>query len=350
VNIVLSETDKNLSALLLDFYDMIKQERTEAAAILAEVIGVLKKDAVAEGVLVAADLLNIRYKIMKEEIYEAERLMGNFEAKGRALTPLNAYYYHYFKGQIFFQEKRWKDAIRYFEHAELYITKEEEKADFYYKLANAYYQAYIPALSAYNSTKALRYAAEYSQQLHVAKCNLLLGLIHLEARNFNRAELHLLEALAFQPSDTTSSLELTAMAQHNLGLLSFVQQQYKEAIHYFEHAIQTAPNKLCLKSIYYLTESLFHTNREEEAVHYYKMGFEMSKAEQDVIYQWAFAMLHKQFIDRDCFEYVWKQGISYFESIEDKSSINYYSMRLARYYTMKGEAKPANYYYQLAMQ
>lgn len=350
MNIVLSETDKNLSALLLDFYGMIKQERKEAAAILAEVIEAIKKDASAEEVLVAADLLAIRYKIMQEEIHDAERLMGKFEAKGHALTPLNTYYYHYFKGQMFFQENRWKDAIRYFEHAELYITEEEEKADFYFKLAHAYYQAYIPALSAYNSAKALHYAAEYNQQMYLAKCNLLLGLIHLEARNFNRAESHLLEALAFQPSDTTSSSELTAMVQHNLGLLSFVQQEFKGAIHYFEQAVQAAPNNNYLKSIYYLTESLFHADCQQEAMHYYRIGFEMSKAEQDAIYQWAFAMLHKQFIDRDCFECVWKQGISYFESIEDKSSVYYYSIRLARYYTMKGEAKPANYYYQLAMQ
>ncbi|QXE02268.1 lipopolysaccharide assembly protein LapB [Terribacillus sp. DMT04] len=350
MNIVLSETDKNLSALLLDFYDMIKQERKEAAAILAEVIEALKKDAAAEGVLVAADLHFIRYKIMNEEIDEAERLMGNFEAKGRALTPVNAYYYHYFKGQIFLQENKWKDAIRYFEHAELYITREEEKADFYYKLANAYYQAYIPALSAFHAAKALGYAAAHNQELHAAKCNLLLGLNHLEARNFNRAESHLLEALAFQPSETTSSSELTAMVHHNLGLLAFVQQKFKEAIHYFEQAVQTTTNKPCLKSIYYLTESLFHTDRQQEALHFYQIGFEMSKTGQDMIYQWAFAMLHKQFIDRDCFESVWSKGISYFESIEDKSSVYYYSLRLARYYTMKGEAKPANYYYQLAMQ
>ncbi|SNZ15407.1 response regulator aspartate phosphatase C [Terribacillus aidingensis] len=350
MNLVLSETDKKFSALLLDFYGMIKQDKKEAAAILAEVMDAMKKEVVVEEMLVSADLLAIRYKIMQEDIHTAEKWMEKFEALGHALSQVNAYYYHYFKGQILFQEKRWKEAIRYYEHAELYLAEEEEKSDFYYKLASAYYHAYIPALSAFNTAKALHYATAYKQQLHLIKSKLLLGLNYLEVRNFNQAEFYLLESLSSQTSSDNTSTELVSMIHHNLGLLYFVQLKFEEAVLYFEKAVQTASRSHYLKTIYYLTESLFHADRQQEAMHYHQIGFEKSKEEQDLDYQWAFAMLHKQFVDRNCFEGVWEQGIAYFKSIGDKYSVHYYSLRMAKYYSVKGKAEPANYYYRLAMQ
>ncbi|WP_143594505.1 tetratricopeptide repeat protein [Terribacillus sp. 7520-G] len=350
MGLVLSVDDKVFGELLHDFYNVMKLERENEAAILAETIDAMKNASESEEERITADLLHIRYQVMRNEVRTAEELLEQFEARRHSLSRQNAYFYHYFKGQILFKKKKWKEAIRYYEYAENYMTEEEEKADFYYKLANAYYQTYIPALSALHTTKALSFAAVHKQQLHLAKCKLLLGLNHMEIRNFEQAERNLREVLDCQPAPHETSLDLTSMVHHNLGLLCFVQHLFDEAVNHFEKAVHSDPCTHYMKSLYYLTESCFRANRIQDAMHYYHLGFAKSKEEGDVHYQWAFAMLHKQFVDRDSFEAVWTQGIDYFEATGEKDSVQYYSLRMAEYYMLKGEEEKANHYYRLAIQ
>ncbi|MFP7478522.1 tetratricopeptide repeat protein [Terribacillus saccharophilus] len=349
MGLVLSVTDKNFSELLQDFYDVMKQERREEAAILKDIINASKNEILSEEVLITFDLLAIRYQIMLGELLTARQLVEQFEACGRALSQQNAYFYHYFKGQLLFQEKRWKEAIRYYEHAELYVTEDEEKADFYYKLAHAYYRNCIPALSTWNANKALLYASSFKQQYHLAKCKLLLGMNQLEIRNFDQAESLLYEALDCQRSADRISFDLASMIHHNLGLLHFVQQQFEKAVDYFDQAVHATPCSHYLKSLYYLTESLFRVKHHSEAMKYYQIGVTRSKNDQDMDYQWAFAMLHKQFVDCDNFEAVWTEGIAYYEAMDDRYSVHYYSLRMAEFYTRKGEEEKANHYYRLAV-
>lgn len=349
MGLVLSITDKDFSELLQDFYDVMKQEKQEEAAMLADIIDTMKKDIGLEEVSIKADLLTIRYQVMLGELRSAGYLVEEFEARGHVLSQQNEYFYKYFKGQVLFKKKRWKEALRYYEQAELYITEDEEKADFYYKLSHAYYRTGIPALSVLNANKALRYAASYKQQYHLAKCKLLLGLNHLEIRNFEQAEFLLYEALESQHNTDETSLDLASMGHHNLGLLYFVQRKFEKAVDYFDQAVHATPCSHYLKSLYYLTESLFHVKHHSEAMKYYQIGLTKSKKKKDMAYQWAFAMLHKQFVDCDNFEAVWAEGIAYYKAIDDSDSVHYYSLRMADYYTLKGEEEKANYYYRLAV-
>lgn len=349
MGLVLSITDKDFSELLQDFYDVMKQEKQEEAAMFADIIDTMKKDIGLEEVSIKADLLTIRYQVMLGELRPAGYLLEEFEARGQVLSQQNEYFYKYFKGQVLFKKKRWKEALRYYEQAELYITEDEEKADFYYKLSHAYYRTGIPALSVLNANKALRYAASYKQQYHLAKCKLLLGLNHLEIRNFEQAEFLLYEALESQHNTDETSLDLASMVHHNLGLLYFVQRKFEKAVDYFDQAVHATPCSHYLKSLYYLTESLFRVNHHSEAMKYYQIGLTKSKKKKDMTYQWAFAMLHKQFVDCDNFEAVWAEGIAYYEAIDDSDSVHYYSLRMADYYTLKGEEEKANYYYRLAV-
>ncbi|MFP7494612.1 tetratricopeptide repeat protein [Terribacillus saccharophilus] len=344
---VVSVDDKVFGRLLQDFYQVMKLEKQADASVLAKTVDEMRKGIGSQEALITSDLLIIRYKLMLDEVMAAERLMNQFEAQGRELFRHNIYLYHYFKGQISSRKKKWKEAICFYEQAESYLTEEEEKADFYYKLANAYYQTCIPALSALNTTKALHFAEHHQQRLHVAKCKLLLGLNYLEVRNFEQAEYCMQDVLECQPDEL--SLGLTAMVHHNLGLLYFVQHKFETAISFFEKAVHAEPKTHYLKSLYYLAESLFRANQTQEAIRYYRLGFVRSKKVEDTNYQWAFAMLHKQFIDHDNFEAVWTRGISYYESNGDRYSVHYYSLRLAEYYTFKGEEEKANHYYQLAV-
>lgn len=349
MGLVLSITDKDFSELLQDFYDVMKQEKQEEAAMLADIIDTMKKDIGLEEVSIKADLLTIRYQVMLGELRPAGFLLEEFEARGHVLSQQNEYFYKYFKGQVLFKKKRWKEALRYYEQAELYITEDEEKADFYYKLSHAYYRTGIPALSVLNANKALRYAASYKQQYHLAKCKLLLGLNHLEIRNFEQAEFLLYEALESQHNTDETSLDLASMVHHNLGLLYFVQRKFEKAVDYFDQAVHATPCSHYLKSLYYLTESLFRVNHHSEAMKYCHIGLAKSKKKKDMTYQWAFAMLHKQFVDCDNFEAVWAEGIAYYEAIDDSDSVHYYSLRMADYYTLKGKEEKANYYYRLAV-
>ncbi len=128
-----------------------------------------------------------------------------------------------------------------------------------------------------------------------------------------------------------------------------MQRKFEKAVDYFDQAVHATPCSHYLKSLYYLTESLFRVNHHSEAMKYYQIGLTKSKEKKDMVYQWALAMLHKQFVDCDNFEAVWAEGIAFYKEIDDSESVHYYSLRMADYYTLKGEEEKANYYYRLAV-
>ncbi|MFP7169808.1 tetratricopeptide repeat protein [Terribacillus sp. FSL K6-0262] len=338
--------------LLDTFHVSIKLEKKHAAEKMLREIEEQRKSIHDPNLLIKSALMEIRFSLLAGETERAETMFADFENAKKELNDENAFYYHCFKGHLFYEKGHLQHAIIAYEKAAEYLeelSNTAEKPDFYYKLANAYYHAYITSLSVINATLAIQEAQEQKQDYVLAKSKLLQGLNYLEWKDYEGAEALLHEALSYRQQDTGSEFNLVYMINHNLGLVYLRKGLPDTAVHYFKRAIEDQESSHYMKSLYYLAEALFYAGRNEEALRYFDIGFSISKRENNELYKWIFAMLHKKFIDRSSFEGVWQQGIEYFITKNDKFNVKYYSERFAEYFFKKGEHVKASYYYRLAI-
>lgn len=338
--------------LLDTFHASMKLEKKNAAENMLREIQKQRKSIHDSNLLIKSDLMEIRFFLFAGEQKRAETMFVEFEKSQKELNDENAFYYHCFKGQLFYEKGHLQQAIIAYEKAAEYLEELSniaEKPDFYYKLANAYYHAYITALSVINATLAIQEAREQKQGYVLAKSKLLQGLNYLEWKDYEGAEALLQEALSYRQQDTGSEFNLVHMINHNLGLVYLRQGLPEAATNYFKRAIEDPDSGHYMKSLYYLAEALFYAGRDKEALRYFDIGFSISKQENNELYKWIFAMLHKEFVDKSSFEGVWQQGIEYFITINDNFNVKYYSERFAEYFFREGEHEKASYYYRLAI-
>lgn len=335
---------------LLDaLYENIKSEQIRAAERIRNEITEQEAAIRDEKLLVRSMLYDARLEMLKGDLDKGEKLLEG-AADAFALTGENIYYYHFFKGLLLYRQTKLHEAIVEFERAESYLSvliDPREVSDFYYKLANTYYYMKMTAFSVLNANKAIEAATRYNQELQLAKCRMLQGLNHMHLAEFRKAE-ELFQA-ALKPDAFESELQLPMYIHHNLGVLYFKQNQIEKAMGHFEQSMQFKHPEYYLKSLYYVTECCFRLGLKDRAMEHFAEGFALSKKRDEDAYKWMFAMLHKQYVDKDSFEVVWREGIEYFQSIEDNNSVRHFSEGLAKYYTDNHDFEKASRYYLLAL-
>ncbi|MFS0562988.1 hypothetical protein AB1K91_19930 [Terribacillus sp. 179-K 1B1 HS] len=330
-------------------YENIKTEQIRAAGKIRNEIAELEAAIRDEKLLARSMLYEARLEMLKGNLDKGEKLLEG-AAEAFVLTDGNLYYYHFFKGLLLYRQDKLQEAIVEYERAEPFLTvqiDQREVSDFYYKLANTYYYMGMTVFSVLNADKAIEAAISYNQELQLAKCRLLQGLNYLEKADFRKAEQLFLAAL--ENGAAESELQLPLYIHHNLGVLYFKQNQLEKALWYFDRSMQNQHPEYYLKSLYYVTECCFLLGRKEEAMDYFAEGFALSKERDEDAYKWMFAMLHKQYIDKDSFEGVWQEGIKYFQSIHDGSNVRYFSEQLAKYYKENQDFENASKYYLLTL-
>ncbi|MFP7476847.1 tetratricopeptide repeat protein [Terribacillus saccharophilus] len=335
--------------LLETLYENIKSEQIRAAERIRNEI--TEQEAVIrdEKLLAKSMLYDARLQMLKGELDKGEKLLEG-AADAFVLTGENLYYYHFFKGLLLYRQTKLQEAIVEFERAESFLSvliDHREVSDFYYKLAITYYYMKMIAFSVLNASKAIDAALRYKQELQLAKCRLLQGLNHMHMTDFRKAEELFIAALKHDASE--SELQLPMYIHHNLGVLYFKQNQLEKAIEHFEHSMQYNHPEYYLKSLYYVTECCFRLGFKDCAMEHFAEGFALSKKRDEDVYKWMFAMLHKKYVDKDSFEVVWREGIAYFQSIEDENNVRHFSEGLAKYYAENHDFEKASRYYLLAL-
>ncbi|WP_366248029.1 hypothetical protein [Terribacillus aidingensis] len=335
--------------LLDELYENIKLEQVRVGEHIRSRITEQEPSIHDEKLLAKSMLFDARLEMLKGDLDKGEKLLEG-AADAFVLTGENLYYFHFFKGLLLYRQNKLQEAIVQYERAESFLSVEfnpREVSDFYYKLANTYYYMNMTAFSVLNANKAIESAFRYNQKLQLAKCRMLQGLNHMHLADFRKAEELFLSALQHDAAE--SELQLPMYIHHNLGVLYFKQNQLEKAMEQFEQSMHYKHPEYYLKSLYYVTESSFRLGLKDRAMEYFTEGFALSKKRDEDAYKWMFAMLHKQYVDKDSFELVWREGIEYFQSIEDENSVRHFSERLAKYYTDNHDFEKASRYYLLAL-
>ena len=181
------------------------------------------------------DLLLLKVEPDKHSITLDESILENIAVQ--ANDYLNFMYY-YVWGQTEFYHKRYKSAIRTYKIAERLIEKVKdpaEKAEFYQRLGQSYYQIDQYTFAFSYIEQALEFFEKNSSYvINVISCKQILAGIYNELDQFEKATEIFDELLILsQPFNY-----YTAMTYYNMGVIRIDLQKYSEALIYFNKALK----------------------------------------------------------------------------------------------------------------
>lgn len=167
-------------------------------------------------------------------------LLEKIENHQKRLTGLLKYYSLFIHGMYEFDQKEYVEAIHYYREAEKElneVTDEIEKAEFHYKLADAYYQIdqHYVSLNHLAIAKSL-FESNNFYKVKVIGCNMMFGanMYRLsEAEAYYREALHKAEHLKGKQAN-----RITGVIHHNLGLVSTRGGNLTDAEYFFRRALE----------------------------------------------------------------------------------------------------------------
>jgi tetratricopeptide (TPR) repeat protein len=345
--------NQDVTTVLEDWYMQIRLGKQQAALDLYLELRQREAELKQQETLYAVYLLlSCRFHLLTSDLDKS----GEFQKKAaeyqHAFVPALHYYYHLAEGMRLFAERSYTCALAAYEKAEEYlasINDEVEHGDFHFRKAAVYYYLDISSLSVYHTECAVRVFEKYPDYRYLlARSELMRGLNFIEQKEFMQAEQALNDALAH--TDVTRENSLVTLIQHNIGYLYTEQQMPLAAIPYLSAARKDHTFPGYLKTLYLLADSCWKTGQQELAFEAYQEGFQLSMEQNDDIYKWEFAMLHKKYADSANFESVWMEGIDFFKAKGDRYNVRTYASELAAYFKETNQDELAVYYYKLSLQ
>lgn len=280
----------------------------------------------------------------KQSLNKAKELHDHF----------NESHHHYLyltEAVTLYYEDQFQEALERFEKAEKFlhlIDDPVEKGEFHLRIAMTYYYLDITTLSAVHAEKAVQlFKPHKTFEFLLARTEMLQGLNYADLHNYESAEEYLHRALtAFRNSGSQNFVSYTNL---NLADVYVKRQLPATAIRYLEAALEGNPERGRLKILYLLADCYWKTNQPLKAKEVYTEGFQASIDGDNLTKKWEFAMLHKKYEDKLNFESVWREGIDYFQRVNDLYNVRLFSKELAQYYTENGQYELATKYYLLAL-
>ncbi|MTT33147.1 helix-turn-helix domain-containing protein [Terrilactibacillus sp. BCM23-1] len=167
------------------------------------------------------ELLHAKWLIVQDNLIGAESELKRLSSFYDTMDNYSKYFYHVFKGCLFFHMSDSKNALVNYQRAEKWLSKlemkEREKAELYYEIACTYEQYYHMNSCINYTNRALEI---YNKEYHLKKisnCHLLLGIANRKSLNFNAAEYHFKQALKF--TEVYDDQEKSSIIYYNLGLM-----------------------------------------------------------------------------------------------------------------------------------
>lgn len=295
-------------------------------------------------------LLEVRSHLMKKQFSLAKASLSNIYP--HLLDEPALFYYHFFKGMIASSEKSYQEAVTQYRSAENYlpfIDDEVEKAEFYYQISGTYYYVVHTweSINYLQKAKSLYFKIE-GYEKRKASCSVGLGLNLIDIKQYEQAEVELLQALDIAVK--TDDKELKKYIYHNLGLFYSNQNLSSIAIRYLKEIESTGfqeDHPGYLRNIFLLAQEYCKIGDIKSALPYYEIGIAYSKNTNDEEYLIKFSILDAIYFkqDKDYLQNTLINGIKFFQKNNMWASVQWYSEILAeRFYHEKKYKKASDYY------
>ncbi|MCY8486492.1 tetratricopeptide repeat protein [Bacillus atrophaeus] len=283
------------------------------------------------------DYLEPLEKLKIEDQPSLSELLRNIDSNQADLKGLLDYYVNFFRGMHEFDKREFISAITYYKQAEKrlsFVADHIERAEFYFKVAEAYYymkQTYFSLIHIKNAYEI--YAEQETYNVRIIQCHFVFGVNLMDERRFEQAARHF--ELALHMAESENKAQLVGRALYNIGLCYYNQDLLEPAIDYFERAVSIFESNDIIKSLpqaYFLVTQIYYKcKNNSKAVEYHSRGYEYAKETDDIDYMVKFEFLKtlyqaqpdEQGIEK-CFYYLKNKNM--YADIEDLALV------VAKYY------------------
>lgn len=294
-----------------EWYKMIRQFSVPDAEILkAEVTREIEHMEEDQDLLIYYQLMCFRHQLMLDYLEPENKygdrptideLLEKIEKPQKKLTGLLKYYSLFFRGMHEFDQKEYVEAINYYRKAEkelYYVTDEIERAEFHFKVAEAYYIMKQTHVSMHHILQALDvydnqalYKVRKIQSLFVIAGN------YDDFKCHDRAVPHLKNAL--QTAEEIENKRMMIIANLNIGHSYDRAGNYIEAASYFKQALSLIDGKesdLFTKVYFGLCCALFKSGHILDGVPVLKKGIEYLEKNPNELYSQLFTFLDALYV------------------------------------------------------
>lgn len=291
-------------------------------------------------------------KTMNEERPEISDLLEKIESSQAKLKGILEYYFNFFRGMYEFEEYEYLKAISFYKQAEKklsLVADEIERAEFHYKVAEIYYHMKQTHMSMHHIVQAIEsYRAHETYSVREIQCSFVIGLNYLDMEYPEKAIPHFQKA--YKKALEIDMPRLAGSALYNLGISSFSEEKFDEAIEYFKEGVLVYEqngyeyaNRL-LDILFMLAKTNFKANKKTEGTAAYKHGLSLSKNLNDEVLTKMFDFLNALYIDDN--KETLNEILTYLEFKTMFSDVEDLATDAAKYYTKNEDHKAAGLFYE----
>ncbi|MFE5473838.1 response regulator aspartate phosphatase [Bacillus safensis] len=357
-----------------DWYTEIKKGNvTDAEFLKKEIEGLIEEMEENQTVLLYYSLIEFRHQIMLsylkpkiaspelldmwEGIKDQKEKVDCDENEKNQMDHLIEFYFWYFKGVHYFREYRVDKAINCYKTAEKVLEKLEddnEKTEFYFSLAEAYYHMDQQQISLIYANKALDILL--NQRLmdeKIARCYSVIGGNFLSKRQFDEALKYFEKSNIY--AKNTKNEYLIASTIFNLGKCYAEVKKYSDALANFDTAIdifKTNQTAHIPKAYYNKFLTLLKMGELHSANQTYNIGIEFAKeanderfaTQMDYLYHLYFEANHPETINK------LKSWLELLKSKDIYDDVSVLAIETARYYNESKQSDIAVGFYEIAIE
>ncbi|MFG3446269.1 tetratricopeptide repeat protein [Bacillus velezensis] len=332
-----------------EWYKMIRQFSVPDAEILkAEVEQEINEMEEDEYLLIYYTLMKFRHQLMLDYLEPVttrvrptiDELLEKIEASNKGISGLLCYYSLFFRGMYEFDQKQYVKAIGFYREAEkqlVHVHDEIERAEFHFKLAEAYYGMKQSHVSMHHVKQALDIYDQYElYKVRKIQCLFVISGNYIDFKRYEKSQPHLEKALEL--SKELDNKRLISSALYNLGTNFGDRGDYEKAEIFLRQAVEiTEKAKLSNlpHSLFSYAKFLFKQGKMAEGIQASKKGLSAAVYQGDKLFESLQGYLKALYVDavdqqgvNETIEYLEKnKNYSYVEDIACETASVYADSR-----------------------
>ncbi|RPK02443.1 hypothetical protein EH11_01773 [Bacillus subtilis] len=297
MNPVLSSSEVGVK--INEWYKMIRQFSVPDAEILkAEVEQEIQRMEEDEYLLIYFSLMKFRHQLMLDYLEPVttkirptiDELLEKIEASNKGITGLLSYYSLFFRGMYEFDKREYVKAIGFYREAEKHLTHvndDIEKAEFHFKLAEAYYIMKQNHISMHHVKQAMDIYNQYElYKVRKIQCHFVISGNYVDFKHFEKSLPHLEKALELS-KQLDRNERLLSSAYYNLGKNYADLGINDKADHYLNEAAKVSESAKLSNlphSLFTYAKFLFKQGKTSEAIKMSKKGLSAAISQGDKLF------------------------------------------------------------------
>ncbi|MEW6977560.1 tetratricopeptide repeat protein [Bacillus pumilus] len=254
-----------------------------------------------QDLLLYYQLMEFRHRLMLESLEPIEmnqqrptlpNLLKEIEHKQSHVKGTLDYYSNFFRGMHEFHNKNYVAAINFYKVAEEHLKNvpdDIERAEFHYKLADAYYRIdqHFVSLNHLEKAKEMYSTSEF-YKAKVVGCNIKFGANMYDLYRLDEAESYYREALSLvQELNEKKARRIVGVIHHNIGLVKKRAGKIENAEDEFQKSIQIkehAETISGIKTLYMLSWLFYEKGKTDKGNQYFTDGISRANIADDQEY------------------------------------------------------------------